>query len=141
MIFTVFEEHPLLKLIRAMGNREKGWKGAEISSLIPDQLPPIDITLAFANEYGSLSRQNIYGVEFINDSVTFSIDNLLSEQVMNFVARDVDVMTSAGNMRLSRLQKGIDGDREPTASDLLIGNNDYIRYLDVLKVRRRLTNR
>jgi hypothetical protein len=140
MIFTVFSEHPLLKLIRVMGGQEKIWRDPEIASLLPDQLPPIDLTIVFANEYGSLSRLNIYGVEFINDGVTFSIENLLSEQVMNFVCRDADVMTTVGQMRLSRATRGLEQDRDATASSLL-GTSDYIKYLDRLKVRRRSVSR
>lgn len=140
MIFTLFDEHPLTKLMRAMGEREAIWKDPEISTLLPDQIPPIDLTLVFANEYGSTSRLNIYGVEFINDSSTFSTENLLSEQVMNFVARDVDVMMKSKQIRLSRLQRGMTEDRDDSASSLL-GTTEYFEFLDKLKLRRKLSNR
>ncbi len=140
MIFVIFDEHPLLKLIRAMG-ADLTWQDPSLSTLLPDQLPPIDLTVTFANEYGSLSRLNIYGVEFINDGVTFSVDNLMSEQVMNFVCRDVDVMTKAGQMRLSKLQRTNGEITLESASNLVLGQPDYLRYLDILKVRRRLNNR
>ena len=71
MIFTLFDEHPLKKLMFAMCSSEGIWNDPEISTLIPDQLPPIDLTIVFANEYGALSRMTIYGVEFVNDGATF----------------------------------------------------------------------
>ena len=68
MIFTVFDEHVLKDFIRSAKILMS--KYGEIDywdkSLMPDQLPPIDLTIAFVNEYGSRSKMTIYGVEFIN---------------------------------------------------------------------------
>ena len=143
MIFTVFDEHSLLRLIRAMGTRESIWKNPEIATLLPDQLPPVDITIAFANEYGALSEMRVFGVEFVNDGMTMSIEDLLTEQIINFVARDCDVMTKSGAVRLSRLQGGtVDSiGRDITASSLSFSNDRYLKYLDKIGVRRRLLNR
>jgi hypothetical protein len=145
MIFTIFNEHALLKLIRSMASSQHyGERDAELSTLIPDQLPPIDVTIVFANEYGSISDFRLYGLEFVNDGATYSIEDLLSEQIINFVCRDADVMTSRGKVRLSRLQAGmfseIDGS-DVSASSLVFDNNDYETYLDKLKIRRRIKNR
>ncbi len=142
MIFTLFDEHPLKKLITAMGQREAIWRDPEISTLIPDQLPPIDLTLVFANEYGSISRMSIYGVEFLNDGVTFSVDDLMSEAVLQFVARDVDIMTNAGFVKLTQLNRGMGEEgQDLTATSLIAGNDAYNTYLDSLKIRRRSVNR
>lgn len=146
MIFTVFNEHALAGLIRAMSSKGSIYgEDSDLSTLIADQLPPIDLTIIFANEYGSLSQMGIYGVEFVNDSMTMSIEDLLTESVVNFVARDVDVMTSKGNVRLSRLQRGMNqssGPGDQTATNLLFASNDsYNNYLDKLRIRRRLSNR
>jgi len=147
MIFTVFDEHPLYKLIRAMDDAKlSGETGYDVgaSTLIPDQLPPIDLTIIFANEYGSISRMGIYGVEFLNDGQTMSIEDLFSEQVMNFMARDVDIMTSVGMMKLSQAMRGIyDKEGQPVkASDLYYnGLDDYKKYLDRLGLRRMFKGR
>ncbi len=146
MIFTVFNEHALASLIRAMSSKGSIYgEDNQISTLIADQLPPIDLTIVFANEYGSLSQMGIYGVEFVNDGMTLSIEDLLTESVVNFVARDVDVMTSKGNVRLSRLQRGMNSSNGPgdrTATDLLFASRDqYLNYLERLRVRRSISNR
>lgn len=146
MIFTVFNEHALASLIRAMSSKGSIYgEDNNLSTLIADQLPPIDLTIVFANEYGSLSQMAIYGVEFVNDSMTMSIEDLLTESVVNFVARDVDVMTSKGNIRLSRLQRGMnsaEGPADKTATDLLFASRDsYLSYLERLRIRRSLSNR
>lgn len=146
MIFTIFNEHALAALIRAMSSKGSIYgEDSDLSTLIADQLPPIDLTIVFANEYGSLSQAGIYGVEFVNDSMTMSIEDLLTESVVNFVARDVDVMTSKGNIRLSRLQRGMNnstGPADTSGTDLLFASQDsYNQYLDKLRIRRRLSNR
>jgi len=143
MIFTLFNEHSLASLMRAMGSEAGVWKNREISTLFPDQLPPIDITIAFANEYGSLSEMRIFGVEFVNDGMTMSIEDILTEQILNFIARDCDVITSRGNVLLSRLQRGVAdaSESEVSASSLLFNNTTYNQYLDRIGVRRKLVNR
>jgi len=52
-----------------------------------DQIPPFDITLAAANEYGSLAVMRVYGVEILNEGYGVSIDDIVSEQQMTYVAR------------------------------------------------------
>lgn len=145
MIFTIFNEHALSAMIRAMAESSfYGERDSDLATLLPDQLPPIDLTIVFANEYGSLSDFRLYGVEFVNDGSTFSIEDLLSEQIMNFVCRDADVMTSRGKIRLSRLQRGMfngKDDKDITGSSLLFNNENYNGYLDRLGIRRRLKNR
>ncbi len=147
MIFTVFNEHAFAQLIRSMSSQaaKYGETDAEFSTYIADQLPPIDLTVIFANEYGSLSQQSIYGVEFINDGTTYSVEDLLTEEVVSFVARDVDIMTSKGNVRLSRMQRGFnqrDTPGDQSATSLLLGSTDaYNDYLDRLKLRRRHRSR
>lgn len=145
MIFTIFNEHALAELIRSLSSSQNyGERDAELSTLLPDQLPPLDLTLVFANEYGSLSDFRLYGVEFVTDGSVFSIEDLLSEGTMNFVCRDADIMTSRGQVRLSRLQRGMFNDKDDkdiAGSSLLFDNNDYYEHLQRLGVRRRLTNR
>lgn len=156
MIFTIFEEHPLKKLIRAIASssrgdasrfRRYGEMDDEVSLAIPDMLPPIDLTIVFANEYGNLSKKSIYGVEFINDGVTFSIEDMLSEQVLNFVARDVDIMTSLGTAADSKVEASMYQNHgkfssDQRASDLLFTSQDsYDRYIARLGIKRRLKNR
>jgi hypothetical protein len=144
MICTVFNEHVLARLMYAMGNSKRYGELDELKSLVPDQLPPIDLTVIFANEYGSISRMGIYGVEFVNDSKTFSIEDLFSENPINFVARDVDLMTSVGRVRLSDVQGRVhDGEgKNLTATDLMLSSKQkYSEYLSRLGIRRRLVNR
>lgn len=54
-----------------------------------DQIPPFDVTLAAANEYGALSVMRIFGVELLNEGYGVSIDDIVSEQQHTYVARTV----------------------------------------------------
>jgi hypothetical protein len=54
-----------------------------------DQLPPFDITLAAANEYGALAVMRVFGVELLNEGYGVSIDDIVSEQQHTYVARTI----------------------------------------------------
>lgn len=54
-----------------------------------DQIPPFDITLTAANEYGDLAVARVYGVEFLNEGWGISIDDLVSEKQYTYLARKV----------------------------------------------------
>lgn len=93
MIFTVFDKNVLFELLEtSQYDADDQFRAA-----IKDQLPPIDLTIAFANEYGALSRMSLYGLEFVSEGQTMSIEDIILEDVCQFVARDVDPMTPVVN--------------------------------------------
>ena len=96
-IFAVFNEHVLYRFLEAHAS---DFDGEITTTAILDQLPPVDITVVFANEYGSLSRLAIYGVEFITEGQTMSIEDIMTENVVNYVARDYDPMRSVAQRKL-----------------------------------------
>jgi hypothetical protein len=57
-----------------------------------DEIPPFDVTISFANEYGQKAVLVIYGVEILNEGTGFSIDSVTTEKATTFVARRVDYM-------------------------------------------------
>ena len=91
MIFTVFDRDVLFSLLESSSfDADDNFRSA-----IKDQLPPMDFTILFANEAGALSRMGLYGVEFVSEAKTMSIEDIILEDVCQFVARDVDPMTPA----------------------------------------------
>lgn len=54
-----------------------------------DQLPPFTISLTSMNEYGNISAMHILGVELINEGSGVSIDDIVTETQMTFVARAI----------------------------------------------------
>lgn len=55
-----------------------------------DEIPPFDITISYANEYGQKARLVIYGVEILNEGGGHSIDTIISEKACTFIARRID---------------------------------------------------
>lgn len=98
MIFTVLHETALKELINiglnfySTGVGVAGSDSAfpEFSTILVDQLPPLDITLFFSNEVGDMSYMVLYGVELVSEGQTMSIQDMLTENVMQYVARDMD---------------------------------------------------
>lgn len=66
-----------------------------------DQIPPFDITLAAANEYGSLAVMRIFGVEILDEGYGVSIDDIVSEQQMTYVARTLVGWRPVGSVKLT----------------------------------------
>lgn len=54
-----------------------------------DQIPPFDVTLAAANEYGALAVARILQIEILNEGMGVSIDDIQTENQMTYVARQV----------------------------------------------------
>lgn len=55
----------------------------------PDQIPPFDIILAAANEYGAVASMQILGVELLNSGYGVSIDDIVSEHQYTFIAHGI----------------------------------------------------
>lgn len=55
-----------------------------------DQIPPFNITITFANEYGQTAVMRVYGVELINEGSSMSIDDVVTERAATFVARALE---------------------------------------------------
>ena len=53
-----------------------------------DQLPPFNATILFADEYGNASYRCLLGLEFVTDGTVYSIQDLLSEQSISYMASD-----------------------------------------------------
>lgn len=87
LIFTVFDRHVLYEVMSEYNenNNKSINKG--------DQLPPFDITINFLNEYGQSSQLVIYGVNLISEGQTMSIEDMITENTMEFLALDIDTMT------------------------------------------------
>jgi hypothetical protein len=57
-----------------------------------DQIPPFDVTITFANEAGQAAVRSIYGVELLNEGSGASMDDIVIEETMTYVARELGPM-------------------------------------------------
>jgi len=121
MVFTVFHEHVLHEILnlnlKFYNTGTSDHDKYTYTTNLPDQLPPLDISLVFANEYGALSHMGLYGVEFVQEGSTFSIEDIFSENVVQYVARDMDPMTLVDKRQVDG--QGIKEEWTSTASSLL----------------------
>jgi hypothetical protein len=123
LVFTVFDRSALLDVFSKL-NDKSGWffahdtdvqkhasenaKGAQVSQDVntdnswqaawyPDQIPPFDIVLTAANEYGQVAQMSIRGVEILNEGSGMSIDDIVTEESMTFVAREIQPWTGSNS--------------------------------------------
>lgn len=66
-----------------------------------DQLPPFDIVVVAANEYGKAASMRIYGAEILNEGTGFSIDNMVIEDQMTYIARSIAPWRALGSWDMS----------------------------------------
>jgi len=108
LVFTTFHRHIFDEFFGTAGGA--GFRSTGVgdfdsfswTTFITDQLPPLDISIVFANEYGNLSWMAILGVEFVNEGMTMSIEDLFLEGTAQYVARDYDPIRSVGNRPFTR---------------------------------------
>jgi hypothetical protein len=131
MVFTIFHQHVLHEILKLnLGMFNTGTSDHDrfqYTTNLPDQLPPLDISLVFANEYGAVSHMGIWGVEFVQEGATFSIEDIFSENVVQYVARDLDPMHLVELREID--SKGVTEVWSKTASNLLYEKNSLTRHL------------
>jgi len=96
LIFVQFDESPLYALYNFFDKKLEN--AHRFSSPLVDEIPPFDMMLIFTNEYGFSSIIRLYGVEITDEGGTYSINDIYSESVMQFIAKDIDPMVSSGKM-------------------------------------------
>lgn len=105
LIFTVFDRHIIMKLINAMYGdtynslTEEDREDMKINMKM-DELPPIDVTITLQNELGSSSYVRIYGITFVDEGQVMSIEDMITEQTMSYMAQDIELIQSGGGINV-----------------------------------------
>jgi len=142
MIFTIFEESALAEILRVhKGDMDRAapHTGSNLRYAMMDQLPPFDVTINFMNEYGFGSRMAILGCELHSEGQVMSIEDILTEQTVQYTARSMVFMHSTDDESLRRdggLAK--DAPNQITFDSILRSNQDHLG--DTLKTLRRVRN-
>jgi hypothetical protein len=61
---------------------------------LADQLLPFNITLVGSSEYGVTSKMTLFGIELMSEAGGVSIDDLVLEQQMSFIAKGIRKWTA-----------------------------------------------
>lgn len=83
IILTQFTVEVLLQFMQDIMLND-GSKDTIFSTI--DQLPPFNITMLFGNEKGYASIRRLLGVKFVTDGTVYSIQDMLSEQTLSWMA-------------------------------------------------------
>lgn len=84
-----------------------------------DQIPPFDVTITFANEYNQAAVRSIYGVEILNEGSGASMDDVVIEETMTFVARELGPMIATDTKWNSEMANdGLGADSPYATSDV-----------------------
>jgi hypothetical protein len=133
LVFTVFNKHVLSELLSAASAViSTGVSGSDIdqhnaiSPALTDQIPPFDITITYNNEHGEAAKMVIYGVEIVNEGQVTSVNDMITENEMQYVARDIDLMT---NVTRRNLIDNPGGSRSKTAKDVAANDEAFQRLL------------
>ena len=80
LVFAVFDRHFADEIFDDLKSYTNG------AVLLTDEIPPLDLTISFANEYGKKSKMALYGVRMVNEGQVMSINDLYTENTYQFVA-------------------------------------------------------
>jgi hypothetical protein len=122
LVFTVFDKDVLYEFLAA---NPSDFDGNRNTSAVLDQLPPVDIIVAFASELGSVSRMALYGVEFMSSGQMMSIEDMMTENTVEYIARDFDPMTNVGVVDLEKSKVGQTLLWQSKSASDLIFEDDY----------------
>jgi len=89
LIFAVFNKHWAYDIM------DEYSKAGNLGSahFLMDELPPFQITISAANEYGFAARQALYGIRIVNEGQVISTNDIYTENTYQFVATDLDYLT------------------------------------------------
>lgn len=91
IIFTVFDRHVL---ISALHNAYSQYDPDCLDGpILSDELPPFDLQITFLNEYGQSAFLAIHDIRITSEGQVMSIEDMITENTMQYVASDITVMT------------------------------------------------
>lgn len=86
MVFTVINQHWMEELKKFIPNLNVKMKS--------DELPPFDLIIVSANEYGAAISTTIYGASITEEGGVVSVEDMFSENTVKYIGRDIDNFSS-----------------------------------------------
>lgn len=99
MVFAMFSQHWMVPLLEELSQYTNG------TDIWTDELPPLNITINMANEYGYKSSMVLYGVKFIDDGGVMSVNDLYTENTLQYLAVGIEPLRSNGQYNHSYTNK------------------------------------
>ena len=112
LVFAVFDRHFAHNIMRST------------KVTMADEIPALDLTINFANEYGRSSHMRIFGVKLINEGQVMSINDLYTENTYQFVALGLEPLKADDDISVADfLIKGSKFDEYVGADETLTSTN------------------
>ncbi|UNY39921.1 tail tube protein [Bacillus phage vB_BauM_KLEB27-3] len=110
IIFTVFDRHVLQSVMDSYSSstnkKTYNFSASELlemkRNMRTDEMPPFDVNITFMNEYGNASSLNLYGLHIVSEGQTMSIEDMITENTMQYIAMDIDLMKQTGSHKSRR---------------------------------------
>lgn len=105
LIFTVFDRHvvyDILEKVKENNNMGLSKFDFDKQSVLMDEMPPFDITISMVNEYGQQSRLAILGIVIVDEGQVMSIEDMITENTMSYLARDIRVLDKTSNSLIDK---------------------------------------
>lgn len=113
LVFAVFDRHFAHNIMRS----------AKVT--MADEIPALDLTINFANEYGRSSHMRIFGVKIINEGQVMSINDLYTENTYQFVALGLEPLKADDDISVADfLIRGSKFDEYVGADETLTRRNE-----------------
>lgn len=88
LVFSVFNKHFSQDLVDNIN-----YDNAKGTVYLVDELPPFNIIISAANEYGYRSRLVLYGIRLLNEGQVMSVNDVYTENTYQFFATDLEYLT------------------------------------------------
>lgn len=82
LVFAVFDKHFADSIFNDLNKND--------TNTLIDELPGFDITITYANEYGSMSRMALYGVRIVEEGQVVSINDVYTENTYKYCALSLE---------------------------------------------------
>jgi len=109
LVFASFDRTVWHRMVMStVDNKSKIGKSRQLEMFLPDELPPFDISITFANEYGVVSYTGVLGVTILDEGETYSVDNIAVMETYSYMAVD-RIPFQPFDMSLSTSGRDVDG--------------------------------
>ena len=113
LIFTVFDKNVLKAVVEQAYNSQvlghmnldsftDSEQACQINEMyyrmLSDEMPPFDVTITFANEYGQVAQLAITGITIVDEGQVMSIEDMMTENTMAYQALDITPMLPVGHL-------------------------------------------
>lgn len=103
LVFAVFDKHFADNIFNDLGK--------DNTNVLIDELPAFDITITYANEYGSISRMALYGVRIVEEGQVISINDVYTENTYKYCALSLERLNKKNKYSNNKMS-----DKKPTIS-------------------------